>query len=138
MDFFKWTKKQGDDLWPKMLRIKELVLRLVQKGILVPAGNTEGSPGMTETYYFMHELSTAAGKGSLWLGTVLGANYVGYAIQADIALITGMNEGGDHVIGTGLHIMPGMILTCAHVIDDIQIDSSIKIRDRTVEVLAGC
>jgi Trypsin-like peptidase domain len=135
MDFFKWAKKQGDDLWPKMLRTRELVLRLVQRGILVPAGNTGGSPGLTETYYFMHELSTLASKGSLWLGTVLGPDYVGYAIQSDIALITGTNDNGDHVIGTGLHIMPGMILTCAHVIDDIQIDSNIKIQDRTVNVL---
>ncbi len=133
-DFFKWTKMNGNDLWSKEFRINELVLRLEQKGVLVNAGTNGKSPGLSNCFYFMYEFSSLAGKGRLWLGSILGADYIGYEIKKDLVLITGITPMGDHAIGTGHLILPGVVLTCAHVLDDMKIAEQVEIGIRKFKV----
>jgi hypothetical protein len=52
IDFFKWSKKNNIDLWPNLQRITELILKLEQKGILIPAGTIGKAPQMSNCYYF--------------------------------------------------------------------------------------
>jgi len=134
LDFFKWTKLKGSDLWPKMFRIQELVLRLEQKGVLVNAGTNGKGLGLSTCFYFGYERSSLAQKGRLWLGNVLGADYIGYEIKKDLVLITGVTPAGDCAVGTGLLIIPGVVLTCAHVVDDMKIEEQVEIGSRKFKV----
>ena len=132
-DFLNWSKKQGTDLWPKHQRVAELVRRLEQKGILFEAGG-RGASEIAHCYYFTYDLSKLAARGSLWLGVALGPEYIGFAIQQDLVLITGVTASGDRAVGTGLLVLPGVALTCAHVITDMTIDSSVVISGMKVMV----
>jgi hypothetical protein len=134
-EFFKWMKKNGDDVWPKQLRIREQVLRLEQKGALEFAGTSSGGPGLSNCYYFMLELSKLASKGILWLGSALGAAYVSHLIKKSIALITGTTSAGDHAVGTGTLVVRGTVLTCAQLITDMTIDDHIEIGGERVRVV---
>lgn len=67
-----------------------------------------------------------AQKGTLWLGNILGADYIGHEIKKDLVLITGVTAAGDCAVGTGLLVIPGVVLTCAHVIDDMKIDDRVE------------
>lgn len=133
-DFFRWRKKNGEDLWPRMARVRELVLRLEQGGALESAGTSHGGPGLSNCYYYLPQLSKLAGKGVLWLGTALGAAYIAHAIKSMIALITGKTSDGDPAVGTGTLVLTGTVLTCAHVITDMNIDAEIEIAGERVRI----
>jgi hypothetical protein len=67
----------------------------------------------------MYELTTSAKKGTLWLGTALGPESIGPAAAKGIALIIGKTKNGTISRGTGILFLPRIILTCAHVLDDM-------------------
>jgi len=115
-NFFQYWKNRGVDLFPKMQRIKELILLLKQKNVLQSSGGTD----LNETFFFMKLLTEREKKGTLWLGTVLGCSYIGNEIEKDIVYIEGTTPAGDISVGTGTLIESGVILTCAHVVDDMK------------------
>lgn len=117
-NFFRYMERQGKDFNPKMQRIRELIEVLKQKSIL----QSQGGGLLQESFYFMRELTKRESKGSLWLGTVLGCSYVGNEIKKDIVYIEGTTPSGDIAVGTGTLIEDGLILTCAHVVDDMKVD----------------
>lgn len=117
-DFFQYMNNKGHDLWPKAQRIQELIELMKQRIIL----NSCGGSGLKETLFFARELTKREAKGRLWLGRVLGCSYIGNEIQKDIVYIEGRTTAGDISVGTGTLIENGIILTCAHVVDDMKVD----------------
>jgi S1-C subfamily serine protease len=75
----------------------------------------------------MYEFTNIAQKGTLWLGIALGADYIGHEIRKILVLITGTTEKGDCAIGTGVLIMPGVVVTCAHVLKDMTLDATVQV-----------
>lgn len=128
-DFFMWAQKNGSDLWPKAQQINELVAALERKGVLVNAGITGKAASMNRCFYFWYQISSLAQKGTLWLGNILGADYIGHEIKKDLVLITGVTSAGDCAVGTGLLVIPGVVLTCAHVIDDMKVGDLVEWSD---------
>lgn len=127
-DFLKWCKDvKGVDLFPCMQVIVELICRLENSGVLVLSGQSTGSPALANCYYFMRELSATARLGGLWLGRALGAEFVGNQILKSLALITGLSKSGDQFVGSGVLILPDVIVTCGHVIDDMTLNQSLEI-----------
>jgi len=121
--FFQWAKKKHQiDLWPHMQRIREVVLRMVTKGFLIPAGNARGGPMTGEYYYFMRERTTLEHKGYLFLGPALGAPFIGTFCSAATCLITGTDENGDCHSGSGVLLGSRTVATCAHVITEMTLD----------------
>lgn len=129
IDFFNYCKGQGLDLMPKRQRITELVNLLKYNNVLESLGGSD----ITETLMFTKELSNREKKGYLWLGKALGASYIGQEIKHDIAYIEGITTGGDMTVGTGILISTGIVLTCAHVVDDITV-KKVKIKDKELSV----
>lgn len=131
LDFFQWSKLLGVDLWPLMHRIIELANVLVLKGVLQPYGPGSGT---SSCYIFMYEFTNIAQKGTLWLGTALGADYIGHEIRKILVLITGTTEKGDCAVGTGVLIMPGVVVTCAHVLNDMTLDATVQVAGQEAHV----
>lgn len=136
ISFFEWAKKnRGLDCWPIQQRIVEIILRLEQNGVLIRAG-TEGSAlQLSNCYYFIYELSALARKGYLWLGTAMGVDFIGHFVKQDVALITGITKQGDLSIGTGMLVLPGIVVTCAHVISDMKVDETLQIQENKKRIL---
>lgn len=125
-DFFKFMKVNGVDLWPKMQRVQELIEKLRQQNVLQYRGGVD----LNASFFFQREFTEREKKGNLWLGGVLGGSYIGHEIEKDIAYIEGVTPKGDISVGTGTLISDGIVLTCAHVIDDMQVDHVIIRGDR--------
>jgi hypothetical protein len=141
VDFLRFKKLNNLDLWSKQRRIKEIIIKLCQKGILSSCGGNN----LNEHFWFMHELSNLQRHGHLWLGEVLGSQYIGSEIEKDIAYITGVTPKGDisvgtgtlissKSVGTGTLISSNVVLTCAHVLSDMKVDDTIIVSGQEVEI----
>lgn len=129
MDFFKFWKNLDVDYWPKMQRVREIVELLKSKSILQSRGGVD----LNERFLFFKELTDREAKGFLWLGKILGEAYIGHQIEKDIAYIEGETPLGDISVGTGTLISENVVLTCAHVIDDMTV-TTVKINGRNLEI----
>jgi V8-like Glu-specific endopeptidase len=63
----------------------------------------------------------------------LGLEYIQHRAKIFVVPITGSNQG-QQGIGTGTLINNDTILTCAHVLNDMEIDSSVKIFNSDYEI----
>lgn len=129
IDFMNHMKEHYLDLMPKMQRIQELVDKLKNNNVLQYRGGLD----LNSSFFFMRELTEREKKGRLWLGSVLGSAYIGHEIEKDIAYIEGTTPKGDVAVGTGTLIKDGLILTCAHVVDDMRVDY-VKIRGENYSI----
>lgn len=119
MDFFNFYKKTDIDYFPKMQRICELVDLLKNSSILQSVG---GGGFTNERFWFNKELTNREKKGKLWLGRALGESFIGHEIEKDIAYIEGLTLEGDISVGSGILINANIVLTCAHVVNDMKVE----------------
>jgi S1-C subfamily serine protease len=136
IDFFKWHKQQTEeDLFPKQSRVVELLSLLSSKKCLQDAGlKATGSPPFNQTYYSMIELTNIEQTGCLFLGRYLGLELIADAVKYNLAYITGKTKNGDEHVGSGILIAPQVILTCAHVLNDMQVNSYVEINAKEYKV----
>lgn len=101
-------------------RIAELLIQLEQKKLLTNVGRSNDV--YLGTYYcFMLELTFLQKNGTLWLASVFGPEFLYHGYGSSIVQITGVKSNGDEHAGTGLLIAPTWLLTCAHVLDDMNV-----------------
>ena len=122
-DFLNYLKKTEmfPDSWKNHQLIIDLLNRLERADILVRAG-TKNSPGIGNCYYFMRVFTEKQKQGIYWLGNAIGNDLLPYLLSQNIVQITGRNTDGDIQAGSGIFINPTMILTCEHVLNDMNID----------------
>lgn len=134
-NFLNWYEKEHDqEIYSKMQRVVELIGMLSRKKCLISAGHGQGSPPLCESYYSMLELSCIEAKGVLFLGKFLGLRHIANATKGNLACITGKTPKGDEHIGSGILITPNIVLTCAHVLNDMQIDAHLKINGHSYKI----
>ncbi|MDF2529215.1 MAG: Trypsin [Gammaproteobacteria bacterium] len=125
MEFFNWYKK--DKLINRFHRVLELLRLLSAKGCLQEAETYVVNSIFDQRYTCMLGISAIERQGALFLGKYLGPRLVADQIKYNLAQITGKNENGDNRIGSGILINAQIVLTCAHVIEDMNRDDSLKI-----------
>jgi S1-C subfamily serine protease len=114
-----------------------MITRMVQEGVLTFEGQTDrGVGGLSSTYYYFKELSKNATKGVLWLGRILGPGFIGFHMKPAMVRITGTTKYNDKAIGTGVHVLPRFIVTCAHVINDMAVDATLSVNNCEVNVIS--
>lgn len=110
-----------DDAHKRSYRINQLLESLQSSGVLTAMGQSNFIIA-PQSYYFLKELSNIEKRGILWLAPALGPTYLKYAYQDVTIHITGTTSNGDTHAGTGILIDEKHILTCAHVINDMELD----------------
>ena len=104
-------------------KIGELLSELEKHNLLKEVGRN-GDILLGTNYYFLLELTSRQKEGILWLARALGAEFL-YNVYAQATVqITGVTKDGDIHAGTGFVIAPNWLLTCAHVLNDMQVDDS--------------
>lgn len=104
-------------------RINELLANLVSHNMLKEMGK-DNDVYCGTSYYFLSELTGLQRESFLWLAPALGAEFI-YDIYSKATIqITGRTSDGGVHAGTGIVIAPNWILTCAHVINDMDLDST--------------
>ncbi|WP_332852672.1 S1 family peptidase [Duganella sp. S19_KUP01_CR8] len=82
---------------------------------------------LPKTYYSMKQATNIEGRGLYMLAQPLGVDFLHRLIEPNLIHITGTLKGDVHA-GTGILIDKNIILTCAHVINDMKLDEALTIR----------
>lgn len=135
--FYEWSKrtpgkKEYDRLRP---HIKSLLGSMVQGGILSFEGRCgAGINGDGGGYFAIQEMSRIAAQGTLYLGAALGLGYLAHEFSSALVAITGKHKSGDLSTGSGLHVLPEYIITCDHVLRDMEVNRTVEVNGTTVSV----
>lgn len=118
------------DPWRYYNSILSLLKKMEQVGILEFAGKRNNA----NCYYFVKELTQKQRNSLIWLTPAIGADFLRYLLSPCIVQITGKINEDIHA-GSGIFISPTIILTCAHVLDDMQIDEVQLINGQEIRVV---
>lgn len=115
-------------------RLRELLVLLEDAGLLTNMGR--GRDVFLGTHYsFMRELTTREKEGVVWLAKALGPEFIHLMYSSVTVQITGRTTSGDVNAGTALVVAPKWLLTCAHVLSDMDVDEHQIVGDQRVDVL---
>ena len=115
--------KKVFDKKPNAFHVIQLLKNMSSAGVLHNFGNKPGSaPLFNDCYLFFNNHSGARSQGPFWLASALGSDFLFHLSAQGIVHITGKNKNEDDVAGTGFVFHPHHILTCRHVVCDMQVD----------------
>ncbi len=136
LDFMKYLKI--NDSFPEaerhMYNIERLLDQLVQAHILNDMGMGT-SPPFGRQYYFLKEFTNIEKQGILWLAPGLGPEFLNYMYKNMVLRITGIDKNGIERAGTGIAITSRWILTCAHVVNQMNVSDLQKFGDKEFRVI---
>ena len=122
---------------PNALRVAEMVEHMTSSGLLVRVGHGKPSIAGLGDHYLYALTVWEARRDLFRLVPALGPEYL-YALCAPgLVHITGTNEKGIAVAGTGLVVNPRHVLTCRHVLSDMDVDGTQTIQSREYAVEAN-
>lgn len=126
-EFVTYLKDAGlGDQWVNAWAIDRLLRAMVREGLLVHYVGQDSSPFLRGSYLFMGSVTESQRHGVLWLAPVFGAALLATTIGSVTMPITGTDAAGDVHIGSGLILDETHILTCAHVVTDMQVDAQMQ------------
>lgn len=135
-DFFMYYQMEYEiDLFKNQYNIQKLVDKLVLKLYLTDEGSKKYTGGLGKCYYFRKEFSEKQRIGDLWVTEILGFNYLIERTKDLVIQITGINIDGDPHCGSGLLFNESTIITCAHVIKDMELDVEQYIQGKKSRVI---
>lgn len=117
-----------------MQRISELLLQLSRAGLLTESG-TGRNPLMGEHYYTMFQATAVERQGCQYLARALGAQFLHWSYKDGTYQITGVTPDGNAHAGTGIAVAGRWLLTCAHVLDDMEVDTQQGVPGRGFNVV---
>ena len=121
-DFLKYLEVIGAfPKRPNVFRVAQIVERMASTGLLVHAGSGKSLAGLQNHYLYMATVSEAR-RDLFRLVPVLGPEYLYKLCAPGLVHITGTNNAGDTVAGTGLIVDTFHVLTCRHVVSDMTVD----------------
>ena len=107
---------------PNALRVTEMLQHTASAGVLVNAGRgNRGFAGLDDHYLYI-PTAWEVKRDIFRLVPALGPEYLYKLCAPSLVHITGTKKGGDPVAGTGLVIDTSHILTCRHVVTDMEVD----------------
>ena len=136
-DFLKYLEvKKAFPRTPNAFRVARIVERMVSAGLLVRAGLGSSSiAGLQDHYLYMATVGEAQ-RDLFRLVPVLGPEYLYSLCAPSLVHITGTNDGVA-VAGTGLVVHASHILTCRHVVSDMELDQRQVFQDGEYAINAG-
>ena len=109
---------------PNAMRVAQILEQMVSDGLLIRAGYGNPSLGGLGDYFFYAEMAWDLSRGQFKLTRTLGPEFLYRLCAPGLVHITGTNEKGDSVSGTGIVVHPSYILTCQHVVSDMELNTS--------------
>ena len=135
LDFLKYLEiNKTFSKTPNAIRVAEIVERMASAGLLVCTGRSSGSiAGLADHYLYMPTVWEAR-RALFRLVPALGPEYLFWLCAPGLVHITGRNEKGNAVAGTGLVLDRHHVLTCRHVVSDMKVDGTQTIQGREYAV----
>ena len=136
-DFLKYLEvKNALPRTPNAFHVVRIVERMASAGLLVRTGLGSSSiAGLDDHYLFMATFADVQ-RGWFRLVPVLGPEYLYRLCAPSLVHITGKNDGVA-VAGTGLVVDASHILTCRHVVSDMDLDRRQQFQGSEYAINAG-
>jgi S1-C subfamily serine protease len=100
------------------------------------AGTKGYSGGLEKCYYFMKEFTNIQKKGVFWQTEILGFSFLIEKIKAITIQLVGEDKNNkSESCGTGILINENIIITCAHVINDMDLYSEQYVNGKKVSIV---
>lgn len=115
-------------------RINELLRQLSRAGLLNESGPSR-DPLMGAHYYTMHQPTNLERQGIQFLARALGPQFLHWLYKRGTYQINGVTSNGDMHAGTGIAIAGRWLLTCAHVLNDMAVDTQQGVPERGFNVV---
>lgn len=126
-EFYQYLHRHvNKDYERKIHKVKKVLNLMERAGIITNEGHSVNAM-LGERYYSLKELTNIQLKNTLWLGEAFGLSYLSNKLRNNVVHITGVNSKGDVCNGTGFLINPKTILTCKHVVIDMEPDIYVSI-----------
>ena len=129
LDFLKYLEiNKTFSKTPNAMRVAEIVERMASAGLLACAGRGSSSIARLKDHYLYMPTVWEARRDLFRLVPALGPEYLFWLCTPGLVHITGRNKKGNAVAGTGLVVDPRHVLTCRHVVSDMEVDGTQKIQ----------
>lgn len=134
MDFLTYLEKTG---LPSIRNygyfVGGLCDALKRAGVLAFSG-IRGPAIMGESYLLIGNGTRMQRAGILWLGAALGPELLYGTLAPTVPMITGISKDGNASVGSGIVISDHLILTCAHVLNDMTVDAQQTVNGMQVTI----
>ncbi|MBF0593117.1 MAG: hypothetical protein HQL02_13620 [Nitrospirae bacterium] len=136
MDFGNYHEKiNGLDVYKDINNILNIIRKLENANYISHAGKKGYMLGFENCYYTSKAFTTIQSHGYYWLTEIIGFNYLVENAAPIIVQITGKDKNGDVHCGTGILCTNNVIITCAHVIDDMKLDEIQHLNAESVKIV---
>ena len=133
-DFLKYLEvKKVFQKMPNAFRVAQIVKQIESCGLLIHAGSTPSFGGLGDCYLYV-ALESDARRHLFRFVPVLGPEFLYNLCKPGLVHITGTNDNGDAVAGTGFVGHASYIITCRHVVNDMTINEKQIFQDREYSV----
>lgn len=136
-DFLTYLDKQGvlgEPANKYIFLIRHLLGSMVASNILVEMGNSDPFVFMPKSYYALSERTKRQSRGLLWLARSLGGKFIHRQVAPSIVHIIGRTGKGEEASGSGIVFDPHHILTCRHVVCDMEVCKEQIFQGRNITV----
>ena len=131
-DFLKYLKLIDEFAkTPNALRVATILEQMASVGVLALAGRGDRAFGGLDNQYIYMALEWEARRDLFRLVPVIGPEFLYNLCAPGLVHITGTKEGRASVAGTGLVVDPSHILTCRHVVTDMEVDEDQTFQGQT-------
>ena len=124
----------GESAGKYVYPIRHLLGRMATSNILVEVGNSSGFVIMPASYYTFSATTNRQSGGLLWLARSLGGRFIHRQVAPAIVHIIGKTETGKEASGSGIVFDPHHILTCRHVVCDMEVCEEQNFQRRNVTI----
>ena len=124
-DFITYLKrKKAFAKEPSVPRVIQILQKMISTGILIKVGSLRSGLGFLSDCYSYCDIvsATPRGHGHLWLAPALGPDFLYHMCSPGVVQVSGKDKDGNNASGTGLVVGPHHIITCRHVMCDMEID----------------
>lgn len=123
LDFLKFLDVAGTfQKTPNALQVMQFLERMASTGVLMFFWHDSRIIGGLGNHYLHVPVGSEALRGQFRLAPALGPELLYHLYAPGLVHITGTNGDGDAVAGTGLVVHPSHVLTCRHVVSDMDVD----------------
>ena len=119
---------------PNAFRVVGILNKLVSLGVMMIAGRGDGALGGLDDRYVYMPLESDIRRNWFRFVPAIGAEFLYYLCAPGLVHITGRKECGASVAGTGLVVDPSHVLTCRHVVGDMEVDEDQTFQGQTCVV----
>ena len=134
-DFLKYVVANGNfQRQPNAMRVAQILERMASDGLLIRAGYGNPSLGGLGDHFLHAAMKWHFSRGQFRLARTLGPEFLYQLCAPGLVHITGTDGAGEVFAGTGIVVHPLFVLTCRHVVSDMELDTLQKFQGKTLKV----